>query len=276
MPAATQPQPPPFEVPIAGPGGIVADVWRRYFLDTTTATFNAVNANTAAINAIPGVNVWPLASQPSLGVSDAGYLAFVSDYRHFVRWSGTLWTFAPGDVGNGFFRPYAVVPQEGAWALCDGSVTDYLVVRAAALSVASFTLPNLLGTPAYLKAAAAYTGTINAASGSTGTGTSGGGTTGTESAHTHNVPAQLGVISSNQSGLAVVVTAGAIAASDRPHTHTTDIPAQTSGAGSAHSHSVPGLSVPALDVGSIDMANLGVPIWFRRRQRPMVWMDWVL
>lgn len=127
----------------------------RYFQDLT----GALSAIIAAVNAAVGVNSFTLAAQPVLGPADAGFLGFVTDYGHFVRWTGTIWTFAAGDPGNGFFSVRPVAPQEVGWQECDGTATDYLVVGAATLTATAFTTPDLKTThPGYLKTGAAYTG----------------------------------------------------------------------------------------------------------------------
>lgn len=104
-----------------------------------------------------------VAEQPTnLTTSDDGLLFFVSDFGHMVRWNGSLsrWEFAPGDLGNGFQRNYLITPQEVGWALCDGSLTSYLVVGGPTLGSNNITLPNLIGSSAYIKTAGSYTGSI--------------------------------------------------------------------------------------------------------------------
>lgn len=103
------------------------------------------------------------ANQPtSLGAGDAGLLFYCTDYNHVLRWSGSVWTFAPGDGGNRYFRVGSSTPQELGWQLCDGTVTDSLTVGGAALTVTAFATPAVTdGT--FLKRLAAYTGTIDAA-----------------------------------------------------------------------------------------------------------------
>lgn len=255
--------------PIAGPMGVIADGWRR-LLEQLAAT---VTSQGASLSAIPGVNRWALADQPTLGASDEGYVAFVSDYGHLVRWTGTVWEFAPGDVGNGFLRAFPVAPQETGWQLCDGTATDYLTVGGASLTATAFTTPDLDATPAYLKSANAYTGTINAKGGSTatgstgtgntGTGNTGTGTTGNESAHTHTYssthPIETGGVGlvGDGGGAAVQVSVAGTTSAGSAHSHS--VPAL-----SVPSLSVPSLSIPALGVGTIEMANLAVPMYFRR------------
>ncbi len=108
-----------------------------------------------------------LAQQPTgLGPADAGLLYQVlAPYNHTVRWSGTVWEFAPGDCGNGYLADRVIAPQEAGWALCDGAATDYLKVGGATLTAQAFTTPVMLG--AFRKGASTYTGAVIAASGAT-------------------------------------------------------------------------------------------------------------
>lgn len=82
---------------------------------------------------------FPLANQPGPRQIKAGGIGFVSDYGHMVRWTGSVWEFAPGDPGNGYVVPFAVAPQGVGWGLCDGSAYAYLVVGGATLTTANFT-----------------------------------------------------------------------------------------------------------------------------------------
>lgn len=245
----------PAETPVVTvPGGYVTPPWDAFF--------QTLSALELVVNAIPGVHVDTLVNQPSLGAGDVGYLFFVSDYAHFVRWSGTVWDWFDGDR-PGKIEDYAIDPGTG-YHVCDGTATTYLVTGGVTLTTTAFTTPNLTGTAAYRKSAAAYTGTINAASGSTGTGSTGTGTTGTGttgagSAHHHTQNFNAGV------------TAGGVAA---PSAAAGGISLQASVVGntddeSAHTHSVPALSVPslsvpALGVGSLDMPNVGMLPYVRR------------
>src|SRR5947207_9997037 len=79
--------------------GVITYDWLAFFQSLSTLA--------VTVNAIPGQHLFALAGQPALGASDAGYVAYLTDYGHFVRWTGTVWQFAPGDVGNGFFRDFA-------------------------------------------------------------------------------------------------------------------------------------------------------------------------
>jgi hypothetical protein len=240
--------------PIAAALGIVDDTWRRFF-ELLAAT---VTSQGASLSAVPGVNRFDIATQPALGASDEGYLGFETDTRHLLRWTGTVWEFAPGDVGNLFFRDFAGTPQESGWALCDGSTVDYLTVGAT-LTLTSITLPNLSGTAAYRKSAAAYTGSIAAAAGSSGaTAPALSGSTATEGAHTHT-----GTTDNTANAVGDVRTVGAYdqyGFGTTQHSHTF-----TTGAGSAHSHGVGTLAVASHThgPGTIDPAHLDVLPYFR-------------
>jgi hypothetical protein len=270
MATLLSPTPPPFDTAIQQTDGTMPEIWRRWFALLGVQTIQQVITNTAAIARAPSsANTFTVATQPTKTVADAGFVGYLSDVGHFVTWTGTLWHFMPGDVGNGFFRPFAIVPQEVGWQLCDGTATSYLTVGGATLTLTAFTTPNLVASAAYWKSAATYSGAIAAASGSTATGTTGTGTTGTgtsgdEAAHTHG-PGSF--VTNRGDNIFDNVTGGAgITASDSTHTH---VVSGTSAAGSAHHHSVPGLtvpglSVPALGVGSIDPAHLNVLAYFRR------------
>ena len=186
--------------------------------------FRALNQDLTTVEAVQ-LHRWALADQPTLAAADAGYLAFVTDYGHLVRWAGTVWEFAPGDVGNRFMRFFVGAPQESTfWQLADGTATTFLTVGAASLTTTAFTTPNIpAGT--FVKALAAYTGLIDAAiapvlSGSTATEAAHthaagavSGSTATEAAHTHAGGTITGATALESA--AVVGTSGAEAA----HTH---------------------------------------------------------
>jgi hypothetical protein len=150
------------------------------------------------------------------------------------------------------------------------------------LALTPFTTPNLTGTPAYRKSAAAYTGAINAAAGASGATTpaiSGstaaagshdhGGVTGDESAHTHTIFLTTGVNDTSQNA-----AAGAdFGAAKNGHVH---VVSGTSDPGSAHHHSIPtqadhthGVGTLAVashshGIGTLDVANLGALPYVRR------------
>jgi hypothetical protein len=214
--------------------------------------------NAASRALLAGSASGTLAEQPlGLTIDDAGYIFDVTDFGHRVKWSGALWGFAPGDNGSGYFDDFAITPQASGWALCDGSTVSYLVVGGVTLTTANIVLPNLSGSAAYRKSAAAYTGTIVAAAGSSGTGTTGGTSPATDAqgGHTHTFtsggPDSTGPLTAGGAqtySTGIHVHSGTTAA-DGSHTHTVD----------SHTH-----TAPALGVGTLDMAHLNVLPYFRR------------
>lgn len=228
--------------------GMLADDLRRLqtTINRTWDVAHNVDGTQRAVSFgdILGQAVGTFGEQPTgLTIDNDGMLYFVTDYGHLVRWNGTLgvWNFAPGDVGNGFFRDYAIVPQEAGWALCDGSVTTYLVVGGPTLTVANFTTPNLSGSPAYKKSAAAYTGTINAAGATSSDGAHTHGTTSLN--HAHNYFTNTGVRTSALFDIEVATTGGTgLFVPSNAHVHSnagtttfTD-PATTTDSNGAHTH----------------------------------------
>ena len=237
-----------------------------------------LNNDLATVEAVQ-IRRWALADQPTLAAGDSGYLAFVTDYGHLVRWTGTVWELAPGDVGNRFMRFFVGAPQDSAfWQLADGTATTFLTLGGATLTTTAFTTPNVpAGT--FIKVLAAFTGLIEAAiapalsgstaaeaththaagavSGSTAlgsgvvTGASGAdapavsGSTAAEAAHTHT-----GTTGNNDSTIGR--TAGADLGPNQPHVH--DF---TTGAGSSHTHGAGTLAVASHThgAGTYEMAS---------------------
>jgi hypothetical protein len=245
----------PSNQPIAGDQGIVSQVWSSFFQSIAASIASLLTT----VGAIPGVNNKTVATQPSLGAGDAGYLMWLTDYKHLLRWTGATWEFF-GDSSNAFFADFIIAPQTGLWQLCDGTVVNYLTLGGT-LTETPFTTPNLVGTPAYRKAAAAYTGAIAAKAGSTGTGTTGTGTTGAAGAHTPHIAGgtKVGIIV-NAGSPSAVISVG----SSTPWEVLADSGGVDLDAVPDHTHSAPALSVPALPVGTIEMANLGCLPYFRR------------
>lgn len=79
----------------------------------------------------------------TLTSEDAGQLIALRPYGHVLRWTGTLWQFAPGDLGAGSLQTFGtgVVPQGDGWVLCNGQTTDYLIVGASVLTTQPFVTP---------------------------------------------------------------------------------------------------------------------------------------
>ncbi len=61
-----------------------------------------------------------------LAAADAGFLYAVTDYAHLLAWSGTEWTWGPGEGGSGFIQSFASDPTGSGWHVCDGSVVEML------------------------------------------------------------------------------------------------------------------------------------------------------
>jgi hypothetical protein len=144
---------------------------------------------------VSGVMRATFANRPTdLGAQDEGFQWSVTDYGHLLRWTGTGWEFE--DDHGGYIAGRAVAPDGNGWQLCDGSSTNYLHVTGGAVSEVSYTTPNLNGTPAYLKWANAYTGTIVAANAPT-TGpfnAAAGGTAVVQSVNNNGEPAHLNLL----------------------------------------------------------------------------------
>lgn len=146
----------------------------------------------------------------------------------------TGWEYAPGDRMAGEIAWFNADPMTG-WALCNGSAVTRTTATAG---TAAFTTPNLIG--AYAKGGSVYTGAVVPASGSVSSGT-----TGTEASHTHAVDGFTGLPSEGKG-----FTAGAVGASVDTHYHAVHI---TSAAGSAHSHSISGLTLSGVEPAHVDL-----------------------
>lgn len=97
----------------------------------------------------------------TLGTSDAGLLVNVTDYAHVLQWTGTAWIWGPGESGSGMFVAFAVAPTGNGWHACDGS--SGVAYLNADGTTGTVTLPNTLGSAAYLKAGSSYAASITAA-----------------------------------------------------------------------------------------------------------------
>jgi hypothetical protein len=150
---------------------------------------------------------------------------------HIWQWSGSGWTFGPGDRHSGEFAQFDADPGTG-WHLCDGAVnqTKY---AADGTRVTTFTVPDQRGF--YLQASGAYTGAgvVAVAPGLTGLTASGAAVitplntaSGVANITTSNVPVDSGAGQVVQSGVGVTVAA---------HTHFHAAPTVTD---LGHVHSV--------------------------------------
>lgn len=194
------------QAPLVIPGsGIVTPDQMRWFLGLS----GQIGAIQTVVNNNLGTNFLTLGSQPSLGPGDVGYVMFVTDFAHLVYWDGAAWQWLDGD------RPYrfddfGADPGVG-WGLCDGTTYDVLVVGGVSLTTASLTTPDLAGSPTYKKSAAAYTGTITAAS-APGASGSISGQTGTRSVNISGNTGSESATTTVQAGVGATVPAS-------PHFH---------------------------------------------------------
>lgn len=132
------------------------------------------------------------AAAPVLKAADAGFLWYVSDYAHVLRWTGTGWEFV--DEMGGYVAWRVIAADGSGWQLCDGSATHYLHVTGGVASEVAHTTLNMTGSPTYLKMGAAYGAAINVAtlttSGPTGNQSVGGtGNLAASTSHTHTLTA---------------------------------------------------------------------------------------
>ena len=168
--------------------------------------------------------VWrdTLASIPtaSLGTSDALLVFEVTDYDHILQWTGSAWTWGPGEVGSGFYQLFETTPSSiGAlsWQICDGSTVARLNADGTTTNV---TVPDVT-TAAYLKAG--ITAAAVAAAGGVTASVSGGTPSGTVSAIAATATAPL--VSLNAAGQDTA---------DNLHTH--PAPTFTGDALAGHTH----------------------------------------
>jgi hypothetical protein len=87
----------------------------------------------------------------ALTTNDVGLLVEVTDFRHILRWTGTAWSWGPGEDGRHDIAACPVDPDPTTgWALCDGSATTYLKSDG---TTGNYTTPDLIGAGAgaYLK-----------------------------------------------------------------------------------------------------------------------------
>lgn len=208
-------------VPVGGgalPTDWTPDAWQRflyYQTDTGLLFISRVVANVWTWVYVAGtITVASPAALPAgLGVAQTNLIAYELTYFHSYRWTGTVWTFAPGDPGSKYIvaTPTAA-PKGGKWQLCDGSAVQ---VSNGDGTTTSVTTPNLMtsgnsGGPSVVGAGAPL-GFNAAAPGKWQTTAK----TETEAAHTHPITASVTV----QAGIGASPAATG-----------------TTGAGSAHSH----------------------------------------
>jgi hypothetical protein len=201
------------------------------------------------------------ASRPTdLGTGDANFLMWVSTYNHIMKWVGNAWVFT--DTQGGYFIDAAVALGAG-WLLCDGTATTYLTISGADLAETAFTTPdeNSGAAGVYHESAAAYTGTINAATAPTLSGASAA-TTATNQATTATnqntvVTAHSVIERLDDAGTGVFVFDTAAEAAHATHGHTQDSHNHTQ---DSHTHGVGTLVVTA----TAEPRRMDVLRYFRR------------
>ena len=58
--------------------------------------------------------------------AQAGIQVWVATYNHILRWTGSVWSYAPGDNGAAYLVEFLTAPSGEGWLQCDGSTTDFL------------------------------------------------------------------------------------------------------------------------------------------------------
>lgn len=80
----------------------------------------------------------------TLGTTDAGYLVWVTDYEHVLRWSGTVWTFGPGDAGGGYIAHFLAAPNGNGWVLVNGAATTILKADGTTTAVTPYDVSTMM------------------------------------------------------------------------------------------------------------------------------------
>ena len=152
------------------------------------------------------------------GFAQENYLVWVTDYHHVLIWEGDGWNWGPGDSRNaGEIAFFDVTPGTG-WKLINGNGDDgsaigashpIKILKSDGTTRDITTLDDLTGG-GYLKGAAAFAGTLTAAtvptiSGSTASGTAALGT-----------PSGTAIV---QSGTGITVASFIHTHTDSGHTH---------------------------------------------------------
>jgi hypothetical protein len=234
----------PADKQIAWKDGMLTQGWHLFFDSVTRAirglargaTVRSTQADLATLAA-------------SLTADDEGRLVEVTDYAHVLRWSGSAWEWGPGESGSGMLQHFAVAPGTG-WAACDGATVNYLKSDGTTGSV---TLPNTAGSPAYLKAAAAYAAAINAATNPTISAPTFTGTPATPTGTISAIAATGSAATTIQNGAGVNVNLPSLA-----HTH----PAPTFTGNSATPAGT--ISAPTATLSGDPVAYVATTLYFRQ------------
>ena len=210
--------------------------WLTWF----QSIYNVVLGLVAAANQ-QNIASYTQANLPTnLTVANAGQLVLVSNYNHVLEWTGTGWTWGPGEDGSGYIEPFLMAPTNPTgWHACDGSSVSYLKSNG---TLGTVTLPNY-GSPAYLKFASTASAGPNAGSGET-EAVSAGTPTGTNSSE---------VTSTESADTTVGVGIGSTVAAQN-HTHSVPAPTFTGVPMAAHQHGP----------GTLDLTNTQLLAYFRQ------------
>lgn len=179
---------------------------------------SAIQIPTVSLANLANITYVALADIPAgWGFADADKLVWITDYLHMLRWTGSAWTWGPGDSLNAGQLAFFDVDPGTGWKLIDGNGDDGSAIGAAhpvkvlksdGTTRDITTLDALVG---YLKGAAAFAGTLNAA-----VAPSISGSVGSTSANIGNNNNSQAV----QSGTGVTVAAHTHIHADAGHVHT--------------------------------------------------------
>lgn len=189
----------------------------------------------------------------TLNVTNTGLLVEVTDYRHVLRWTGTVWTWGPGEDGRHDIVGLPVDPDDTTgWQLCDGTTVAYLKGDGTTGSFATPDLTSAANKAAYPKWGSPVSGP-NAAVAPTFTGASG-----STSAVSAGTPSGTVNINTTATTAVTVLSAGAVQVAAQGHTHVVSF---TGSALGTHSHTVTPSGTISADG---EPRNYELRPWFRR------------
>lgn len=132
----------PSASPYYGPGRFLRYLY--YETDTGLLFVSTIVAGVPTWRPVNGIQIVALLSQLPAGLTleDGGLLVGELQYRHMYLWTGTVWTFAPGDSGAGYIVGAVSSPTGGVWAICNGSSVAVSLGNGTTGGIAT---PNLTG-----------------------------------------------------------------------------------------------------------------------------------